>query len=226
MSFSNNYLEWRRGPAVGCVFARLVAVSPATYDQKIEVVPTGGTPRRIAGNIAKRIDRLIEDSAVSAAVLLMPGLLTLEDLCRVSLVLDERPMWAVRTTTLQNPPAGETIAVHIVREIPFGTGSCPSEALVLGPFPEFPPTRRAPVTAMEIYVGKPRAQDPKTGAPTTKANLAHLGLHLPTQKAFDTMWMNSIAGRLQSLGGEDSRAKAKISFVIPIHLANRLGCAP
>jgi hypothetical protein len=41
---------------------------------------------------------------------------------------------------------------------------------------------------------------------------------------FDKVWEQSVKGRLASLGGEDSRAKAKISFVIPQALAKQLGC--
>jgi hypothetical protein len=69
--------------------------------------------------------------------------------------------------------------------------------------------------------------DPKTGNPTTRANLAHMRLpmHLPT--AIGIMWKQSESGRKKSLGNkEDSRAKAKISFVIPKSLAQKLGCEP
>jgi hypothetical protein len=169
----------------------------------------------------------VDDKTVAAGVLLFPELVTLDGLAKMAMALGERPKWTVTTTVLQNSKAGEMVAVHIVREIPFGAGICPSEALVLGPFPEFPPTRRAPVTALEIYVGEPRPNDPKTGNPTVKANLAHMKLNLETRDMFDRMWIGSVTGRLRELGGEeDSRAKAKISFVIPASLAQELGCAP
>src|SRR5262249_49743225 len=103
----------------------------------------------------------------------------------------------------------------------------PSEALVLGNFDGFPATRRAPVTALEIFVGVPRAMDPKTGEPSKKANLAHVELVLPTSDAAQNMWDKSVEGRLTSLGGvDDVRAKAKVAFVVSSALAESLGCAP
>jgi hypothetical protein len=227
MSLVEEYLAWRRKPAVGCVFARLIALQPQNHDQAIEVEASAASPDHVAHAVAVRIDRLVTDPAVSAAVILLPGMDSLEKLTRTALALGQKPEWSVTTTTLQNPPAGPMVAVHISRHIPFQSGTCLSEALVLGPFDEFPATRRAPITALEIYVGVPRASDPKTGAPTTKANLAHMMLHLPTRKAFESMWEKSIQGRLRSLGGhEDSRAKAKVAFVVPADLAKAIGCAP
>lgn len=227
MSLATEYLAWRRLPAVGCVFARLVAVHPANYDQVIEVEPSDAAPDLVAGLVAGRIDRLVSDAGVSAGVILLPGLDTMEKITRMSLALDGKLHWHVTTTALQNPPNGPMVAMHITRDIPFGDQSRPSEVLFLGPFPEFPATRRAPLTALEMYVGVPRQTDPKTGQPTAKANLAHLPLNIPTQTAFDTTWDNSVKGRLLSLGGtEDSRAKAKVSFAIPLALAEAVGCAP
>lgn len=226
MTLEQQYLDWRRQPAVGCMFARMIAVRPGHYHQELERLPTRATAQQTAAELATRVDVLIGDTAVSAAAILFPDIGTLEDLTKVLLALRSQPGWTVTTTTLQNPPAGEMVAIHISKQIPFGSGSCPSEALVLGPFMEFPPTRRAPISALEIYVGEPRPTDPKTGDPTTKANLAHMEMNFPTDTAFKKTWNKSVDGRLASLGGEDSRAKAKIAFVIPKALADKLGCAP
>lgn len=143
--------------------------------------------------------------------------------------LRAHPKWSVVTTTLQNSVAGDLVAVHVARHIPFANATCPSEILALGPFQEFPATRLAPVTALEVFVGPPMSHDPKTHKPTEKANLAHMDLSkidLPVG-AIDKMWETSKIGRLKSLGDiDDSRAKAKVSFVIPSALARQLDCAP
>lgn len=220
------YLKWRRGTAVGCTFARLIAGRPEDFGQHVVVVASGGSPSRVAGNIARRVDDLVNDSATAAGVLLLPELTQLPDLGRVALALGNRPLWNVTTSVLARPPTSDMIGVHIVRQIPFGKDACPSEALVFGPFKEFPPTRRVPVTAIEIYVGEPRENDPKTGEPSTKANLAHMDVFLPTRKAFEKMWEGSSKGRAKSLGGEDNRAKAKVSLVLPKALATEIGCKP
>jgi hypothetical protein len=229
MSARAEYLEWRHGPAVGCVFARLIANRPGDFGQKVEEIPSGGTPMRVAGTIARRIDRFVSDDAISAAALLMPGISTLEKLTQVAVALRAHPRWLVTFTALEDSRAGDLAAVHISREIPFGAALCPSEALVLGSYPEFPPTRRSPVTALEVYVGAPMPQDPKTHKPTTKANLAHMDLSQGAdldQPQIDMMWQASIDARLKSLGVEDSRAKAKVSFIISASLAKQLGCEP
>jgi hypothetical protein len=226
MSAEGDYLNWRRQSAVGCMFARYLAGRPSDYQQRIVVVPTRRGPLRASADLAERIGDLAADQLIVAATLLFPGLETLEDTARVMLGLKSYDHWSVTTSRLAPPPQRELVAVHVSRQIPFGRATCPSEALVLGDFDEFPNTRRAPVTAMEIYVGQPRRDDPKTGQPTIKANLAHMDLNLPTPTAWDRMWAASEKGRLDSLGGPDNRAKAKVSFVIPVPIARRLECLP
>lgn len=224
---TSSYLQWRRSEEVGCRFARVTAANPVRYQQNVKAIPSSGSPTRVAGTIARRIDELVANPAVEAVALLLPGITTLRRTAETMLALGQRPKWTVTTSALQHPSAGAMVAIHVVREIPFGHGTCMSEALVLGPYSEFPATRRAPVTAIEMYVGEPRPFDPKTGQPTVKANLAHMEMYLPTQRAFDVLWDHSVSGRLKALGGtEDNRAKAKISLVVPVAMAALLGCAP
>jgi hypothetical protein len=226
MSPEKKYLNWRRQPEVGCVFARLMASDPPRYEQHVVQVSCTGTPAKIASRIANTITTLIQEDRPAAVVIILPELQTLEATARVMLALDAEPLWTVTTSKLKKPPPDDYVALHVVREISFGDGKCPSEALVLGPFKAFPPTRRSPVTAFEVFVGEPRPKGPLDDEDTVKANLAHVELHLPTHNAFMMMWNNSIKGRSKSLGGADNRAKAKVAMVVPASLANRLGCAP
>lgn len=217
MSPEQQYLLWRKQPAVGCFFARTIANHPHWYGQKIECVSGTGTPDVLAGEIASRVAGAVADHTVFASAILLPDIAKLGIAARAFLALARQPDWDVTTSLLQDPPAGEMVAVHIVRSIPFGNASCPSEALVLGPFSEFPLTQRAPIAALEIYVGEPRPTDPKSGNPTRRANLAHIEMNLPTDAAFQKIWNMSVDGRTRSLGGNDSRAKAKISFAYQWH---------
>jgi hypothetical protein len=132
---------------VGCVFARLISIRPDAYKQVIDVAPCDGAPGPVATMISARIDEMINDGAAAAA-LVLPELTALEALTRVALELGKLPKWHVTTSTLSNPPAGPMVAVHLMRDLALGTEVKPSEALVLGPFAEFPPTRRSPVTAL------------------------------------------------------------------------------
>jgi hypothetical protein len=228
MSSRDEYLKWRRQSAVGCVFARLMAAHSDRFGQKIEEIRIRvGTPMKIAGAIAARVDRLVTDPAISAATILLPRIDTLESLLAVTLALRSYPKWTVTTAMIQAPPPEDLVAVRVVREIPFGEQMCPSEALILGPFEGFPPTRQAPITVIELFVGLPMPIDPKNHQPTTKANLAHVDLGPDfTQELIDNMWERSIEGRTRSLGGEDNRAKAKVSFVVPRSFARDSGCEP
>jgi hypothetical protein len=195
MSPEDKYLKWRARPPVGCVFARLMARHRADYGQKVGIVHTkSASPAVVSAEIADLIDQFLADSSVSAATLLFPDLVELESLTRIALALKPLPNWYVTTSAVMPPPDGDMVAVHVVRDIPFGAATCPSEALVLGPFDNFPPTRRAPVTALEIFVGEPMTHDPKSGAPTTKANLAHAKLDELPDQMFKSMWASSLSG--------------------------------
>jgi len=172
------------------------------------------------------LDGTVADPEVVATALLLPKLTKLEKLAATALEMAKFKHWIVTTSALKGTPEGDMVAVHITRMIPFGEAECPSEALVLGPFDNFPRTRKAPVTAIEMFVGEPRPLDPKSGNPTTKANVAHMDMGvLPDIWAI--MWEESEKGRLASLGGiNDPRAKAKVAFPIPLALAKQLGCEP
>ena len=218
------YADWKRTQRdVGCHFARFIAFRPLAHGQFVEVVNAKSSPARIAASIAQRTAKLVANPKAKAAVLIFPGIASLEDLAKALLALKGRPGWNVSWSPLAHPTAGEFVTVAISRMIPFGATEMPSEGLVFGPFAEFPKTRRAPVAALEIYVGPPRALDPKTQEASTKANLAHLDIDLP-DAALKKMWANSAKGRLKSLDGKDDpRAKAKVSFVLSAALAAKLG---
>ncbi|HUD50758.1 hypothetical protein [Parvibaculum sp.] len=225
-SARSNYLAWKlKKLDVGCLFARQIANRPQDYGQTIECVAASSTPARIASSIDQRITRLLGSPKTVAAALLFPSIKGLEQLAAGLVALREKADWNL-TFTEMNHPIGDLVAVGITRTLPMGKGTVPSEGLVLGPFVEFPPTRRAPVAAFEIFVGPPLLHDPKTKKPTTKANLAHIDMRLPGDSA-QKMWDRSIAGRLKSLGGrEDARAKAKVAFVMPASMAKKLGVCP
>src|SRR5215831_8019187 len=144
MSAERDYLNWRRQPAVGCFFARYLATRHADYPQRIVSIPTGRGTARAAAEIADRVSALVVDPHTTAATLLFPGLTALEETARVMLDLKGHLDWSVSTALLQPPPEREMVTVRISRDIPFGARTCPSEVLVLGPFREFPNTRRAP----------------------------------------------------------------------------------
>ena len=212
--------------AVGCVFARLLAKKPDKYGQRFVSIPKFQTVDRTAKKIATTVGRLIDDTEVSDAILLFPDITKLKYLAEVMLELGKQPQWDVGTRKLDPLPAGEFIAFRVARDIPCSEEWWPSEALVFGDFPEFPATRRSPVTALEIFVGEPRRKGPwgKKDSPK-QANLAHIELNLADHDDFKNMWERSITGRTASLDDpNDTRAKAKVAFVVSKDLASRLEC--
>jgi hypothetical protein len=205
--------------------------APSDHGQVVEEI-AHDNPAVAAAAIATRVQHFVPDPRALAVTFVMPNIKTLESLLAMALALPKDSTWHVDVWQLDPPPAMDLAAVKVVRDLPFGNGTLPSEALVLGNFEEFPNTRRAPHTAFEIYVGEPAPQDPKEHKPSTKANLAHIDFRDRSlinrdysQTAVDSMWERSIIGRRKSLGDtEDNRAKAKVTFVVPAALARKMGC--
>jgi len=222
------YLRWRRTNSIGCMFARLISIQPGKYRQVVEIVTVNNDPTETARNIAERIDALVSDKTVAAVALIFPEIKTLEEMSRVMLALGKQPKWTIALTVLENEVVGPMVAIRLAREIPFGKATCQSEALVLGKFSAFPPTRKSPIAALEIFVGEPLVNDPKTGEPTQKANLAHIDARsVLGDGPFEGVWSKSVEGRKASLGNrDDNRAKAKVTLVMTPALARRLGCSP
>lgn len=221
------YRQWRRrDPAIGCRFARVIAIDPLRYSQIFEIVDQGATVDDTAEALEQRVSTMIVDPSVIAAALLFPYLTTLEETARLVLALKGRPGWSITVGLLENEIVGKVVSIRAARQIPFNQGTCESEALVLGNFKEFPPTRRSPVTAMEIFVGHPLPLDPKTSKPTTQANLAHIiRKDIYGERPYEVTWNASVEGRTTSLGtSNDNRAKAKVTLVVPVPLASKLGC--
>lgn len=222
-----DYLRWRAGKEVGCVFARLMSRQPDRHGQRIVVVP-GQQPARAAARVEELVGGFVADSSAAAATVLFPKVQDLPSMVEIVLTLGSKSNWVVNRSFLANTGGGDVVAFAVSRKIPLVDGTpVPSEALVLGPFVEFPATRRAPIAALEIFVGTPQARSPKDNKPTTKAHLAHVDLSLPTPETKQSMWKASERDRLASLGGvEDARAKAKVAFTVPLALAQSIGCWP
>lgn len=225
----DRYRQWKRfQPDVGCVFARYMANKPNDFGQRAAVIP-GHKADVVAAEIETTVTEFVDDPTAVAGALVFPDLTTLTRVVRVAQALDGRDAWKVTRSILRKTPGGDVVAFNIVRQVPMGGATCPSEALLLGPFREFPNTRKAPVTALELFVGIPPTHK-HDGKPTKKVHLADVPiqlLQLPAESVFNSMWDRTTKARLQSLNGaNDERAKAKVTFSIPMALATKLGCVP
>ena len=205
----------------------MMARRPADYGQHVTVI-NGTVPKRVAARIEQVIDGYVRDPKVAAATVVLPKIVDIGVLVKVTLQLATLPRWVVTNSTIPATAVGDVVAFAVTREVPRSADGrdVPSEALVLGDFAVFPNTRRAPVTALEMFVGDPDPLDPKSRTPTGRANLAHVEARskFPNDRSYNKTWDNTVAGRLRSLGGvNDLRAKAKVSFVVPLALATSLG---
>lgn len=227
------YLEWRGGGDVGCLFARILARNADRHPHQAVELLAPSPPVSMAQNIESRVAAHIESPEIDISTLVLDGLTSIPDLVAVAFALKNQHGWGMRTKVLYNTPGGRVVAVRLTRDIPYLSRTVPSEALVLGNFPIFPKTRRAPVTAIELFVGTPLPCDPETGVGKThkKVNVAHAEPGVPGSKAYEKTWKQSVKGRADSLATEnpheathtDLRAKAKVSFVVPLRGAKDLG---
>lgn len=183
------------------MFARYLARQEANDRVKTEECGSPD-PGNIAAWIEAKISALAADPEIDIATLVFAKLKP-KDLLPLAEALSKQPGWTMSETTLTGTPAGDVRAFRITRNL----GATPSEVLFFGPFMTYPPTRKAPVAAMELFVGTPRSPE--------RANLADARLSLPG-KAFENMWARSKQMRTASLGQPDDRAKAKVSFVLAI----------
>jgi len=224
------YRAWKnKNKSVGCVFARLLAVakSQGRFGYRAEQVE-GSNARALATEVDQRVTDGIAAQGVNGLALVLPGVGSLNLLVDVVSELSGKEEWAMERSLLLATPVGEAVAFRISRAIPFEEGTIQSEMLVLGPFPqEFPNTRCAPVTAFEIYVGVPPPPVDFMGTPTKKGHLALIKIDHLNQEAIQNLAKETKAIRLESLGGiDDPRAKAKVSFSVPMSVASALGCVP
>jgi hypothetical protein len=211
------YLAWRKSGQMACVFARYLAVEHSGHGQRWRVIRT--PVEQLAGEIAAAIAEDVGDPDVLVSAVIMPEVNSLGALVKVATALGSESDWRLAQVTLPETPAGASVAFQLTRMVRRVDGvQVPSEVLVMGPFVEFPITRRAPRTALEIFVGVSPLVDAKTQKPTDRGNLAQLNLEeaLPSEHVQQVMWDRTKHDRLKLLGDrEDPRAKARVSFVVP-----------
>jgi hypothetical protein len=217
MSAESDYLEWRKKPQVGCVFARLLASRYSDYPQHIQTVPTGRSPERIAADVAQRIEALVANPDVTATTLLFPDVESLEHTAQIMLAFDRH----ATASTWDTDGNGSHREAN-----PFWRRNLSLRGANSGTISGVSADPASSDHGLRNVRRRTSHGGPEDWGAHTKANLAHIEMNLPSHNAFETMWKKTIEGRKRSLGGDDNRAKAKISFVIPLGMARRLGCAP
>ena len=210
--------DWLKRRQVGCVYAQTLNSDPEKYGMAAVIVPDGNDMRvaQVAELIAEETSS-VENANSEALSILLPGLTDLATFCRLVRALAEENDWQLREVTEHVDPA--TSVVFALVGIDFVLkGSVPSAVLGIGPFEEFPLTRRGPVASLELRLKPKDAKRAKKrpGMPLT-SHLAQVPYPEPGRIAReeDSMWQQTESLRLAVLGRNDERAKAEVTLAVP-----------
>jgi len=89
-----------------------------------------------------------------------------------------------------------------------------AEILGLGPFSFLPATRRSPIMALEIRTKSDRHKH-RGRSKIGRSHLADIEWPAANKTSVDKAWEQSQEARQTILGGDDSAARARITFAIP-----------
>lgn len=202
------YRDWQARPQVACVFAQRIAKQPGRYG--VATVTIADDPWR---EMTKAIDATA-DAVVGARgtheglTVLLPRLNEPKLLVAYCKRLGARNSnWRIEDAF---NPSDNRERVHVSLRFTLEE-QVEAEILGFGPFRFLPLTRRSPITALEIRT-KPEGAKERTGAQTERAHLAHIPWPDTTR---DRYWSQSQQARRTVLGGDDSSARARITFAIP-----------
>ncbi len=210
------YLDWLRRGQVGCVFAQLFGRPKNRSLMRTLILcdpinSSSGT-RDLVFQINEAVGDSVRNPKIEAISILLPRVLSAEDIARISLGLARLPGWKIE----REKPWRQTLTIIRLRVQIADTVW--AEVLGLGPFPFLPPTRQSPVTSLEIRTKTKRAIRNKLHPNLRASHLAQIPTEhfLPPHKfgpLFNhyTPWL-----KRRILGdSDDQRAKAGVTFSVP-----------
>lgn len=205
------YRDWQRRPPVACVFARLISLKPTIYDVHWDILSSSITADN-AIDIAQKVAQIVEPvkGQEEAVVILFPCVETPESLVLLCKALAQCDDWNV---VASYNPSDKLDRVYTRITTVVGPNT-EAEVLGVGPFDFFPATRRSPILALHVRTKTERAKSRAPGS-TDKAHLADMEWPEGRGKRFHQFWSSTIQKRLEVLGGDDSAARARITFSIP-----------
>lgn len=205
------YRDWQRRPQVACVFARRIATQPRKFNVACVVVsedPSNEMTRVIdaaAGSVMKA------RGTNEALTILLPKLVDSSLLAAFCKRLGARNgNWRIEAVP---NPSDRLERVHISLRFALRK-DVEAEILGLGPFTFLPATRRAPITALEMRT-KVHGNKKRGRSAVARSHLADIPWPGAGDAWFDNAWKKSEAARRAILGGDDSAARARITFAIP-----------
>ena len=213
------YQDWQRRDKVACVFARLMALYPSAYDVVWDVISTPVSADN-AELVAQEIVDLVEPTKAQeeAVVVLLPTLDQPEVLVAVCKGLGKCKGWNVRAPF--NPSDKlERVYVRVTTDV---GPNVEAEVLGVGPFAFLPITRQSPITALHVRTKTERAKRRAHNTPD-KAHLADIDWPEGRGRRFNQFWEKTSQRRAEVLGGDDSAARARVTFAVPRNLWESTG---
>lgn len=209
------YRHWQAQGQLACRFAQKVAREPEPYGLHtcvIDATSAGKLPPKAAQALGQACRTACDGKDVQALTLLFPRIESPAALVRLLKGLAAMPDWLI---TVGLNPSDALRRMHVRLQYQVDPGHV-AEVLGFGPFEFLPLTRRAPVVSLEMLTSVSRPKDSALGRPK-RLHLAGIDLGWPV-KRIESVWKATEKNRLALLGGDDSAAKAKVSFAIPRHL--------
>jgi hypothetical protein len=213
------YRKWQAQGQLACQFARHIGRDPEAFGiaTKVFMTPADGALDDAArAGIQEAVEHARSMAHVQGLTLLFPAVADETALVRFCRELSLVPMLTV-TARFNPSDRGGRMYVAIQAQV---SDSAVAEILGFGPFGFLPFTRQSPITALELRTKQPGA---KLSGPGKPKRLHLAAIPMPedwTDDRIRRVWVHTERCREEFLGGDDSAAKAKVTFAIPQALWN------
>ena len=205
------YRDWQRRSQVACVFARRIATQPRKYNVETVVVQEAPAEEMtgVIDSTAKAV--MAARGSHEALTILLPKLVDSMLLAVFCKRLGARnDHWRIEAVP---NPSDRLKRVHVSLRFTLRK-DVEAEILGLGPFDFLPLTRRAPITALEVRT-KVEGHKKRGRSKVGRSHLADIPWPAANSAWYDRSWKQSEEARRTVLGGDDSAARARITFAIP-----------
>lgn len=207
------YRHWQGQGQVACRFAQQMARTPEKYGIRTAVsasLDQGKVSDAAKVWLVDVVTSACQDAGTQALTLLFPTIDDPAALVGFLKSLVDVPGWYVAADL---NPSDRLERVYVRLHVTVCEGGV-AEVLGFGPFDFLPMTRRAPIVALEI---RTKRNQPKAGSGPGKPLRLHLA-DMPLGWEPDhvrKVWELTEQSRRAMLGGDDSAAKAKVTYAIP-----------
>lgn len=208
------YRKWQAQGQLACQFARHVGRSPEDFGIVTRTVITDASGKLDDASrsaIREAVEHARSAANVQGLTILFPAVIDPSALVLFCRELGNVPLLTV-TAKLNPSDRDERVYVAIRAQV---GDTAVAEILGFGPFQFLPFTRRSPITALELRTKQLGA---KLSGPGKPKRLHLAAIPMPqdwNDERIQRVWSYTERAREDFLGGDDSAAKAKVTFAIP-----------